>query len=323
MGHEPDRNDWLGKTLRHSSEAAPDACLDAETLAAWADGGLNAQAATAVEAHVSSCQRCMAILAAMERAAPAARARHAWTPARLFRWLVPITAAATAVALWVIVPDRPATVPVAAPVEDSQAASARSDADTSAQPVAPAPAPEMGSRRQNPTPTIQNAEPQAKVERELRDEFRERRLNEAIKPPAAAPSAGPSEQPPAPMASPATASDSLAGAATAKEAAQAQRFTLNESVAISESISSSNPLNRWRVVSSIAIERSTDGGKTWLKTVPLPGVTPSRSAGQGILNVRAVDDLRALVRTADGTAFYTVDGGMSWTRLQENSPAPF
>ena len=56
MGHEPDRNDWLGKHCGSSSAAAPDACLDAETLAAWADGALNAQAATAVEAHVSSCR---------------------------------------------------------------------------------------------------------------------------------------------------------------------------------------------------------------------------------------------------------------------------
>ncbi len=74
MGHEPDRNDWLGNTLRRSSAAAPDACLDAETLAAWADGTLNAQAAAAVEAHASSCARCMAVLAAMERTAPAVRA---------------------------------------------------------------------------------------------------------------------------------------------------------------------------------------------------------------------------------------------------------
>ncbi len=77
------------------------------------------------------------------------------------------------------------------------------------------------------------------------------------------------------------------------------------------------------MVSSTAIERSTDGGETWMKTVPLPGVVPGRPAGQAIVNVRAVDDLRALATIADGTAFYTTDGGLSWTRVQENSPAPF
>src|SRR4029453_16264696 len=105
MGHEPDRNDWLGNTLRQSPAVTLDACLDAETLAAWADGTLKAHGAAAVEAHASSCPRCMRVLAAMERPAPAARARHAWTPVRLFRWLVPGTAAATAIAIWVLVPN--------------------------------------------------------------------------------------------------------------------------------------------------------------------------------------------------------------------------
>ena len=36
---------------------------------------------------------------------------------------------------------------------------------------------------------------------------------------------------------------------------------------------------RWRVVGSTAIERSTDGGKTWTKTVPLPA-SADRPAGR-------------------------------------------
>ena len=72
MGHEPDRNDWPA-TPAALVRSIADACLDAETLAAWADGTLKAQAATAVEAHASSCARCMAVLAAMERTAPAVR----------------------------------------------------------------------------------------------------------------------------------------------------------------------------------------------------------------------------------------------------------
>jgi hypothetical protein len=308
MGHEPDRNDWLGNTLRGSSAASPDACLDAETLAAWADGTLKAQAVTAVEAHASSCARCMAVVAAMERTAPAVRVRHAWTPARLFRWAAPVTAAATAIAIWFLVPNRPATLPVAAPAEESQASGARADADTSTY-----------AERSVP-PGTQNAEPPAKDELQLRQESPAPRANRAMEPPAnlAAPSAPP-EPPPAPaapMGSPGVASDSLAGTAAAR------RSMLSESRATSESISVSNPLNRWRVESSTAIERSADGGETWVKTVPLP-VVPGRPAGQAIVNVRAVDDLRALATTADGTAFYTTDGGLSWTRVQENSPAPF
>ena len=76
---ERDENGWLANTLRHST-AAGEGCLDAETLAAWADGGLSAQAAAAVELHASTCSRCTAMLAAIERTAPAAPVRHAWTP---------------------------------------------------------------------------------------------------------------------------------------------------------------------------------------------------------------------------------------------------
>src|SRR5689334_4562266 len=158
MGREPDRNDWLGKTLRRSSAAAADACLDAETLAAWADGALNAQAAAAVETHASSCSRCIAVLAAMERTAPAVPVQHAWTPARLFRWLVPITAAATAVAIWVIVPDRPITSERTATVQDLPATGERADAanpELGGVPV-PVPVPEQRTLRQNPAPRTAN-----------------------------------------------------------------------------------------------------------------------------------------------------------------------
>src|SRR5687767_15626048 len=101
MGHEREQNGWLGTTLRRSAAAAFDACLDAETLAAWADGGLSAKAAAAVELHASSCSRCLAVLAAMERTAPAASPTQVWTLARVFRWVAPLAAAATAVAIYV------------------------------------------------------------------------------------------------------------------------------------------------------------------------------------------------------------------------------
>ena len=40
----------------------PSACLDAETLGAWTDGGLESRAMAAAEAHVSSCARCQALV---------------------------------------------------------------------------------------------------------------------------------------------------------------------------------------------------------------------------------------------------------------------
>ena len=109
VGNEHEQDAWLRNTLRQSAATASDGCLDAETLAAWADGGLNAKAAEAVELHASSCSRCMAVLATLERTAPVAAAADAWTLARVFRWVAPLAAAATAVAIWVAVPDRPIT----------------------------------------------------------------------------------------------------------------------------------------------------------------------------------------------------------------------
>ena len=48
--------------------------IDAETMAAWADRGLSADAAAAVELHLSNCERCQEVLAAFVRSEPAAGA---------------------------------------------------------------------------------------------------------------------------------------------------------------------------------------------------------------------------------------------------------
>src|SRR5215203_5410871 len=48
---------WLER--RSSGSAAPTgACLDAETAAAWVDGGLSAAATAQAEMHVAECARC-------------------------------------------------------------------------------------------------------------------------------------------------------------------------------------------------------------------------------------------------------------------------
>jgi hypothetical protein len=90
------------------------ACLDPETLAAWADGGLGAAARSAAEVHVSNCASCQAMLAVLARTAPLA-AQPSRSPVR--KWLLmfsPALAAAAAVALWVAV-GREARVPSSQP----------------------------------------------------------------------------------------------------------------------------------------------------------------------------------------------------------------
>src|SRR5262245_46497130 len=79
-------------------------CLDAEMLAAWIDGDLNAADVSAAEAHVSSCARCQAMVAAIVRTTPSTPAvpwyRRAWAIG-----LIPLTAGAAAVAIWIATPD--------------------------------------------------------------------------------------------------------------------------------------------------------------------------------------------------------------------------
>ena len=94
----------LRETLREAmTPPGADACLDAETLAAWSDGALSTGERTAAAAHASGCARCQALLAAMVRTTPPAPARAWWkTPA--FSWLMPIAVGAIAVVVWINVP---------------------------------------------------------------------------------------------------------------------------------------------------------------------------------------------------------------------------
>src|SRR5687767_16021255 len=116
VSSEHDRDKWLRQLLRRRSgqataTPASDVCLDAETLAAWVDGGLNAKERAIAENHASNCARCMALLAALARSEPEVPSHSA--PRRaLFKWLVPVAAAATVVAIWVAIPPEQQRSPV-------------------------------------------------------------------------------------------------------------------------------------------------------------------------------------------------------------------
>src|ERR1051325_9602425 len=110
------RDQILEQALKHELRAAlPNAegaptpgCLDAETIAAWHDGGLDAAQMEAVESHASTCAHCQEMLAAFARATPtiAAGATPATGRFPFWKWwLAPLAAAAAAVTLWMVVPD--------------------------------------------------------------------------------------------------------------------------------------------------------------------------------------------------------------------------
>ncbi|MBL8142639.1 MAG: zf-HC2 domain-containing protein, partial [Acidobacteria bacterium] len=73
MSTTPDRDRHLDELLRRAvpaSSAVTPACPDAEVLAAWADGGLDALAREAAEAHVADCGRCQAVVAMLVASEP-------------------------------------------------------------------------------------------------------------------------------------------------------------------------------------------------------------------------------------------------------------
>src|SRR5262245_13527789 len=80
-----------------------DGCLDAETLAAWAEETLSSRDRSAAEAHAADCARCQAMLAAMARTTPAV-VEAPWWRVHMMAWMVPMSAAAAALILWIALP---------------------------------------------------------------------------------------------------------------------------------------------------------------------------------------------------------------------------
>jgi len=93
---------------RGSPSGATDACLDAETLAAWVDGGLSGPALEMAQTHVAECHRCQSIVGTMGRVAgiaaqPSEQSQPDRRPRWWLGWVVPLTAAAAVVTVWVAV----------------------------------------------------------------------------------------------------------------------------------------------------------------------------------------------------------------------------
>lgn len=335
----------LRQSLKAPQRGVTDSCLDAETIAAWADGGLFGAALEIAQSHVADCARCQALAGAMARTHAVVREPEP-APRRWLAWLVPLTAVAAAVALWIAVPRDSGAPPSPATGTQRQTA----DAKASEPPL-------VGGQLQAPAPAAQKEEQasQAKADLPSRDQAqgyelrkdagRRRetdRLNQRPEPAGkAAASASPDQGASALAAAPPPA------ALEAREAVQARPANaVAETVAIAGIvIVSPDPSVRWRLVRS-AVQRSTNGGSSW-DSVPTgaqaeltAGVAPSASvcwivgrSGLVLLStdgrslsrvafpdmtdlsaVRATDARTASVSTSDGRTFSTTDGGATWTR---------
>ena len=322
--------------------------LDAETVAAWMDGGLDATSLAAAEAHASNCERCQALLATVAKTLPEPETKSVFP---LWKWwLAPIAATAAAVTLWIVVPRdsmRPATV--APDTEMAQEASEPAPsvpsapppaaaAESPAKPASPPPSDARfaESRRNIPAPRRDQAadlEAKAKLAdaqankdvAPLRDrlEKREANLERAA--------ATPAEPTPAAPAAPAAAGSTLGAAAQLRKQTPPLEFV------------SPDPKFRWRVTGN-TIEHTQDGGRDWIAvrltvnetitggSAPAPlvcwvvgrrGLVLLATDGTNftplpfpervdLTSITAADARRATVTTADGRTFVTEDSGRNW-----------
>lgn len=321
--------------------------LDAETVAAWMDGGLDATSLAAAEAHASNCERCQALLATVARTFPAAdrvgTGHEAPATTRFWRWwLAPIAATAAAVTLWMVVPQDPMRSP-ASIAPDAEVAPQAPAVAAEATPPPPAPAPPSDarfseSRRNAPARRRDQANDlESKAKRAdaqankgdvapLRDRQEKREANLERAPAEAARAA-----PVAPAAP------------DARDAPAVGALTQLHKQAAPLVFVSPDPRFRWRATGS-TIEHSQDGGRTWIPvrltaneiitggSSPAPlvcwavgrrGLVLIATDGTNftplpfpdrvdLTSITATDARRATVTTADGRVFHTDDSGRNW-----------
>lgn len=358
MSFETDRDRALERLLRGGARGADASstgpCPDAETLAAWIDGGLEPGAVRPVQAHAAECARCQSILAVMVHSVATPDDRAAPVPPRSpFRralpWLVPVTGGAVAAALWLAVAtqERAADIRFAVPVErpaEPAATAPRGGEDTAAQQQTHAEmgeslrqddAPRTGAdREQQADPARAPAKPQADAE--MRASAKRRSSGtaaESVSVPTAPPAGAPAPPPGSARAAPGRLPSSAAAGLALDDAAEPLH------------VASPDPGSRWRITAR-GVEHSTDGGSTWTaQSLPngvlvLAGAAPSASTcwlvGRGgvvlltrdagtwqrlpfpeavdLIAVHASDGRTATIQSADGRSFRTGDGGLNWLR---------
>jgi Photosynthesis system II assembly factor YCF48 len=316
---KPDRDATIdrllaGRATRNQGNSA-DACLDADTLAAWADGALDAGALATAEAHAADCARCQAMLAAMARTTPLAPAQAVapwWKPA--FRWFVPLTAAAAAVLVWTMVPPRDGQVTVHQVSESADATPPPPVATPSSrEPAAIAVVPPTSAV--TPTPRRETQKLAEAKEVDLSRQTAEtmkadlshrsaegaKAENDKKSPAAADASALADASARADRARPAGENAAAAPAAPAQPMAKTFSFGAPDTVVVS-----SNPASRWRILQGGQVQRSADGGATW--QTQTTGVSDTLSGGSSpspsvcwLVGPRGI-----VLRTTDGR---------SWTRI--------
>ena len=345
-----DRDRILEQALKHELKGVrtppAGACLDADTLGAWTDGGLDAAAMAAAEAHVSNCARCQALVGTMARSTPITSATPDTSGTLgtfpLWKWwLAPIAAGVTAVTLWMVIPEQPQLATAPAESVLAQDAPARFDERSTplAEPAKPKDADANLSAEQfaqrdklaaaaREERLLEQPKEQPKENQERKEEAPLRQQENARLADAAA---APAAAPPPP-------------AAVALQAPQAGALQKNARAAAAIEIATLDPSLGWRIIDD-RIERSEDGGRTWrvIRQNSGDGLTagsaPSNNVcwfvGRGgrvlltadggttfrnvslaepldLASVAAIDFRTAMIYSVIGRRFRTEDSGRSW-----------
>lgn len=270
--------------------------VDAERLAAFAEGSLSREERAAAEAHAADCPRCLHLLAAMVRTenTTPTQTRGWWRMPAVIRWGVPLLAGATALALWIDIrlqPETPAreTSPQAVVSPDAPqsraaspepAPSAPADDVLKSRPLETRRADQQSPRTEDRLRAKEAASPSASVPLSAPlSEQDIRQLHAPAVPSPAAPAAAPAVAPPgaAPVSAPA-AQD--APARFRAEEAVAETVTVTGNADVTLEVVSPDASRRWRAVGQ-TIQHSTDAGNTWstervrLQSAIVAGASPS------------------------------------------------
>jgi hypothetical protein len=286
VGGMGERDRTIDRLLRQSRQDLPflrerqdagvtEACLDAETLAAWVEGGLSGAALEMAQSHVADCPRCLELAGALGRIDSVASTPEPGRAAtRWLAWLVPLTAVAAAAALWVVIPQdgrapmaptddvRRQAADMTAEAPQQPEAGRQAFANTTQEPSAPAAAPVSPGapvetdERPSQTAVASGAlndglatDPQAKAE--AKELAKDAAQPEAARVDGLRGASGAVTSSAAPLAS--VPDKAAAPARLAERAAEA---------ALAVEIVSPDPAVRWRVAGSL-VQRSTDGGARW------------------------------------------------------------
>jgi Putative zinc-finger len=344
---DPHADDLVAAVARAAGAVTGTHCPEAELLALYAERELAPDERAAIEAHVASCGRCQATVAAFvigapESAGPAVdlAATVPWWAG--WRWMVPLASATAvlAVAVWIgrgpaeqmaSAPAPAAEVAASAPPtqalqrmrEDAPATKADASAD-GRRPAQRFPAgsvraalpPDVGAAATSGRDSAKNSA-DARIDALAVDERRElsaKAETDQSETSRQRRSAGLTQEPPAAAAEPAAAPAAQAAApAVVGLATEAPVATAAPARALA---GAGGRLADGAQSSARAlgwrlrdgmVERSTDQGKTWTRTT---SPTPVR-----LVSVSATDARSAVVATDAGARFATSDGGASWRQL--------